>query len=116
MVSIVLVLSTHNPARPDVGLSKQKGWGSKKICIVIRKYPGNGYSAQVFNQECKTCGELGRMQINANSYVERVAFRLKKWAGVAVDTPPHTERLDRPPHRSDLCEGCKRGYCQEYED
>ncbi|KAK1749603.1 zinc-binding domain-containing protein [Echria macrotheca] len=94
----------------------QRGWGSKKICIVIRQFPGNGYNAQVFNQECKTCGELGKMQINVNAYVERVAFRLKKWAGVAVDAPPHTKRLDRPPHRSDLCEGCKRGYCQEYED
>ncbi|KAK0736331.1 hypothetical protein B0T21DRAFT_440621 [Apiosordaria backusii] len=68
-------------------------------------YPDNGYNAQLFNQECKICGELGRMQINVNVYVERVAFRLKKWAGVSVDTPPYTERLDRPPYRSDLYKG-----------
>ena len=92
--------------------SSQKGWGSKKICIVIRKYPSNGYSAQVFNQECVSCEEFGRLQINVNSYVERVAYRLKKWAGVAVDKPSHAGVLGRPPHKSELCEGCKRGYCQ----
>jgi len=95
-----------------ISLSSQRGWGSKKICIVIRKYPNNGYNAQVFNQECVSCGELGRMHINVDSYVERVAYRLKKWAGIAVERPAHAGSLDRPPHKSELCEGCKRGFCQ----
>ena len=94
------------------GGCSQRGWGSKKICTVIRKYPNNGYNAQVFSQECVSCGELGRMHINVNSYVERVAYRLKKWAGTAVDRPPHARDSGRPPHKSELCEGCKRGLCQ----
>ncbi|KAK0729443.1 zinc-binding domain-containing protein [Lasiosphaeris hirsuta] len=94
------------------GKCSQRGWESKKICTVIRKYPNNGYNAQVFNQACVSCGELGRMHINVDSYIERVAYRLKKWAGIAVDRPPRAGSLDRSPHKSGLCEGCKRKICQ----
>ena len=68
------------------------GWGSKKVAIRIRGYPGNGYNAVVFNQRCQSCNRLGNMELDKSSYVERVAYRLKKWAGVVVERPIYTPK------------------------
>lgn len=89
---------------------KTRGWSSKVVAIVIRGYPGNGYNALVFNQSCISCNELGNLKLHQQSYVDRVAYRLKKWAGVEVEQP-HYERKDRGPHESKFCEGCKKGVC-----
>lgn len=87
-------------------------WTSKKVAIVIRGYAENGYSAIVFNQRCKSCEQLGRFTLDQQSYIERIAYRLKKWAGVEVELP-YYEGTEGPPHVQELCEGCKRGYCQK---
>jgi hypothetical protein len=63
----------------------KKGWSSKKVAISIRGYPTNGYNAVVFNQRCKACELLGTLTLDIQSYVDRVAYRLKKWAGVATE-------------------------------
>ena len=86
------------------------GWGSKKIAIRIRGFEGSGYDAVVFKQRCRACEQLGAMRIDENSYVERVAYRLKKWAGIHQETPENRPPRG-PPHESDLCEGCKAGFC-----
>lgn len=90
----------------------RKGWDSKKVNIVISGYPNNGYKAVVFNQRCKACEKLGAMRMDDESYVERVAYRLKRWANIEVARPVYTERKG-PEHESELCEGCKRGYCMQ---
>jgi hypothetical protein len=95
----------RNPACP------KQGWGSKKIAILIRQYPDNGYNAVVFKQRCKSCQQLGALRLDENSYVERVVYRLKKWAGIYVERPDYDGKLG-PPHERALCEGCKRGHCQ----
>ena len=87
------------------------GWGSKKVAIVIRRYPRNGYNALVFNQRCRFCNALGHLTLDKNSYVERVAYRLKRWAGVPMEQENNNLKKG-PPHESKLCEGCRRGYCQ----
>jgi len=92
-----------------------RGWSSKKVSILIRGYPGNGYNAVVFNQHCKSCNGLGTLTLDENSYVERVAYRLKKWAGVRVEGQHYAGKVG-PPHKSELCEGCKQGYCHDSED
>jgi len=90
---------------------KQRGWGSKKVAIRILGYrPGNGYNAVVYNQRCKTCERLGSITIDKKSYIERVTYRLKRWAGVEVEKPVFV-RKQGPEHERDLCEGCKRGVC-----
>lgn len=61
------------------------GWGSKTVAVLIRGYRGNGYSAVVFNQRCKTCNALGKLTLHEDSYVERVAYRLRVWAGVDME-------------------------------
>jgi hypothetical protein len=86
-------------------------WTSGVIAIIIRGYPGNEYNAGVFNQRCKFCNGLGTLHANG-SYVERVAYRLKKWAGVSMVPPPYKNK-NGPPHKSELCEGCKAGCCLE---
>lgn len=86
-------------------------WGSKKIAIQIREFAGNTYDAVVYKQRCRTCGNLGTMRIDEESYVERVAYRLKKWAGVRMERPEYNEEGEGPPHKSSLCEGCKAGCC-----
>ncbi|KAK3385515.1 zinc-binding domain-containing protein [Podospora didyma] len=90
---------------------EQTGWGSRKVSIVIRRYPGGGYNAVIFSQRCKACRKLGFLTVDKTSYVERVAYRLKKWAGIPMPKPEHSEHRG-PEHESDLCEGCQRGYCK----
>jgi hypothetical protein len=86
------------------------GWASKMVTIVIRGFPGNGYNALVFSQRCKSCQELGTLQLNEASYVERVAYRIRKWAGISVESTYHGPR-EGPPHETSLCEGCRSGFC-----
>ena len=88
------------------------GWGSKTVAILIRGYPDNGYHAVVFNQRCRSCNKLGTLTLDKNSYVERVAYRLKKWGGVRMEVQHYTGQVG-PPHERELCEGCKRGHCQQ---
>ncbi|KAM7213104.1 Zinc-binding domain containing protein [Rhypophila decipiens] len=99
--------------------AKGASWSSGKVAIVIRRFNlpttgGLGYNATVYNQRCKSCNELGAMNIDKEVYVERVAYRLKVWAGVPVERRPFNGNKETPPHRKDLCEGCKRGVCTAY--
>lgn len=55
------------------------GWGSKRVAIQIRGYRKNGYNALVYNQRCQSCRTLGHFKINEDSYVQRVAYWLRKW-------------------------------------
>ncbi|KAF1361535.1 hypothetical protein EJ07DRAFT_111719, partial [Lizonia empirigonia] len=80
--------------------------------ILIRGYPTNGYNAVVFNQRCKSCNKLGTLKMNEESYVDRVAYRLKKWAGVQL-ARPYSGLKKGLPHKSELCESCKRGICEQ---
>jgi hypothetical protein len=87
-------------------------WSSGKITLLIRKYPDNGYNAVVFGQRCRSCQRLGRLRLDETSYIDRVSYRLKKWAGVQMELPTFTLRKTLP-HETELCEGCKRGICPE---
>lgn len=89
-------------------------WTSKKVAIMIRGYPGNQYNAVVFNQRCKSCEQLGTFSLDQTSYVDRVAYRLKKWAGIRMEHRS-TSPVDKgPAHERSLCEGCRLGVCPEY--
>lgn len=94
----------------DNAKCKKQAWASGVVSIVIRGYAGNGYSAVVFNQRCKSCEKLGTLAIDETTYVERVAFRIKRWAGVWIETPEYN-KASKGPHEQELCEGCKRGTC-----
>lgn len=98
----------------DNSACSKEAWTSGKVNIVIRRYPNNGYNAVVYNQRCKQCKRLGNLTLDKSSYVERVAYRLKKWAGVVMEQPPYREK-ETPPHRQELCEGCKNGYCELWD-
>ena len=87
-------------------------WGSKTVAILIQGYRNNGYNAIVFNQRCGSCNALGTFELDEKSYIERVAYRLKKWAGVRMERQPYSTKKGLP-HRRELCEGCRLGYCQE---
>jgi hypothetical protein len=88
------------------------GWGSKKVAILIRGYSKGKYNAVVFNQRCRSCNKLGNLKLDEESYVDRVAYRLKKWAGIKLDRS-YVASKKGPPHESSLCEGCKRGVCPQ---
>ena len=90
-------------------------WSSKVVAILIKGYARNGYTAIVFNQRCRLCDRLGDFKLDENSYVERVAYRLKEWAGVMVARPSF-ERRRGPPHEKEVCEGCKAGVCPHTVD
>ena len=89
---------------------KKRQWSSKVVAIGIQGYPRNGYNAIVYNQHCDSCKRLGSFKLNAESYVERIAYRLKVWADVPVEKPPYGGP-SRAPHESALCEGCKVDDC-----
>lgn len=97
------------------GHCAEQGWISKKVAIQIRSYPFNRYNARLFNQRCCTCGRLGAFTLDQQSYLDRLTYRLKKWAGAPVEQPPHSTKKTKP-HKSELCEGCKIGLCQETKD
>ena len=88
------------------------GWGSKKVAILIRGYPMNGYNAVVFNQRCRACNRLGTLVLDEKSYVDRVAYRLKKWAGIQIEQRYYAPK-EGLPHARNLCEGCRRGVCRQ---
>ena len=90
---------------------KTDGWSSKKIAVTIRMYPGAQYDATVYHQRCRACNSLSKPILDG-SYAERVAYRLKKWAGIEMDRPQYSGK-SKGPHRNDLCEGCKDGHCSE---
>ena len=87
------------------------GWSSKKIAITIRMYPRAQYNARVYSQRCQKCNSLSKPRLD-DSYAERVAFRIKKWCGIEMDTPNYSGQ-GKGPHLSDLCEGCKDGHCSQ---
>ena len=86
-------------------------WTSGHVAILIRGFHGDGYDAVVFNQRCQKCRSLGILTLDEGSYVERVAYRLKKWAGIELEVPIYSGNKVTKPHQSALCEGCKQGYC-----
>ncbi|KAG9243107.1 zinc-binding domain-containing protein [Calycina marina] len=88
-----------------------KGWGSKKIAMTVRMYPGNQYNARVYFQRCKDCNRPSKPTLDG-SYAERVAYRLKKWSGIEQEVPDFS-RESKAPHESLLCEGCRAGHCAE---
>jgi hypothetical protein len=94
------------------GTCQKQVWDSRKVPIEIRGYDDNGYSVVVYNQRCKSCDQLGTFELDTRSYIERVAYRLKKWAGVEMEAPPFNGN-EGPPHERAYCEGCKRGKCRE---
>ncbi|KAK2755634.1 hypothetical protein CKAH01_17303 [Colletotrichum kahawae] len=96
----------------DNSFCPKAAWISGHVAIVIRGYPNNGYNAVVYNQRCQACKQLGNLTLDEDSYIERVSYRLKKWAGISMELPAH-ERKDTPPHREDLCEGCKQHRCKK---
>ncbi|KAI0401464.1 zinc-binding domain-containing protein [Xylaria palmicola] len=84
-------------------------WSSKCIAITIRMYPGMRYNARVYHQHCLQCNFLSKPDLD-DSYADRVAYRLKKWNGIAVEPPDYIKKQS-PPHEEDHCEGCKAGHC-----
>ncbi|KAK6498364.1 hypothetical protein TWF481_010956 [Arthrobotrys musiformis] len=96
-----------------------KAWTSGKVATKIRGYDRRDgqleYSVQVFNQRCKTCESLGWMNLEIEAYVERVERRLRIWKGESLPRLPWNEK-HTPPHKSELCEGCKAGVCPESSD
>ena len=95
----------HNPA------CGSNGWSSRKIAITIRIHPGVQYNAKVYNQRCQKCNRLGKPRLD-DSYAERVAYRLKKWCGIEMNSPIYSGP-SKGPHQSNLCEGCKYGHCTQ---
>ena len=45
------------------------GWGSKKVAILIRRYPKNGYNTIVFNQRYKSYNQLGTLTLDKELYI-----------------------------------------------
>ncbi|KAK8007208.1 hypothetical protein PG989_001198 [Apiospora arundinis] len=75
----------------------RKVWSSKMVAIVIRKYTEQRYDAVVFNQRCKSCNSLGAFRLDEGSYIERVSYRLIKWAGLPQEQMPFEEKTGGPP-------------------
>ncbi|KAK4163086.1 zinc-binding domain-containing protein [Cladorrhinum sp. PSN259] len=111
------VYYTHVMGNFRCSSNKCKREGSKKVSIEIVRFKKNKYNASVFGQRCEKCNELGMLKLHEKSYVDRVVYRLKRWAGIKPKKPMRRRPLwDKPPHQRQLCEGCKIGRCKESED
>lgn len=91
---------------------KKKGWPTKKMAITIREYTRDRYNARVYFQRCMRCKTLGQPTLDKESYIERVAYRIKKWNGVEMEEPFHSGS-SKGPHESALCEGCINNHCSQ---
>ncbi|TEY84117.1 hypothetical protein BOTCAL_0021g00400 [Botryotinia calthae] len=131
--SVALLLAEHNlhfefhPIDDPIGCIKERdtnimgkfichnrkctshGWSSKMIAITIRMYAGAKYNGRVYHQRCKSCNMLSQPILD-NSYADRIAYWIKKWNGIEMETPPHSG-TSKGPHNEDLCEGWKEGHC-----
>lgn len=86
------------------------GWVSA-AAITIRMYAGQRYNARVYHQSCKQCDKLAKPRLD-ETYAERIANRLKLWSGMDIERPVFRKvPIDRPPHFSSRCEGCKINHC-----
>ena len=88
------------------------GQGSKKVAILIKEYPRNGYNAIVFNQHCKSCNQLSTLTLDKKLYINQVTYRLKKQAGILIKQQYYASK-EGLPHERDLCKGYKRGVYQQ---
>nr|WNT93878.1 putative zinc finger protein [Emericellopsis sp.] len=91
---------------------RQQDWPSKKIFTVIRMYAGQRYNARVYHQRCRSCNTLSRPDLDVESYVDRVVYRLRKWSGIHVPESHRQWKDTREPHKKELCEGCRAGRCE----
>jgi hypothetical protein len=87
-------------------------WSSGAVATNIRLYRKDRYNARIFHQRCQKCESLCRPEIDEETYVDRVVYRLKKWHDMEVEAPDFTKKDDDKPHLSHLCEGCKAGHCK----
>jgi hypothetical protein len=87
-------------------------WMSNKIAISIRLYDDEWYNAIVWHQRCKKCKIIGNLELDKQSYMDRVVYRLGKWFGLDAEAPPFSGNIGNGPHRQALCEGCKNGHCE----
>ncbi|CEJ81816.1 hypothetical protein VHEMI01926 [[Torrubiella] hemipterigena] len=88
---------------------KGSTWTSGVIPIIIRMYSNNRYNARVYYQQCRRCRRACVPTLD-QTYAERVAYRIKKWRGIFVEAKRYFTK-GTPPHRDDLCYGCKAGTC-----
>ncbi|KAG0267225.1 hypothetical protein DFQ27_009006 [Actinomortierella ambigua] len=93
----------------------KKKWSSGKVAISIRMYGGDQYNARIHHQRCRRCDSLSRPALEADTYGERVSYRLNKWSGFKVVNPGQGSKTT-PPHDCDNCEGCKIGRCRHDPD
>jgi hypothetical protein len=61
-----------------------------------------------------SCNGLGTFVLDEHSYVKRVAYRLKKWAGVVMELLYYGLRTGSL-YKQEFCRGCKRGKCREID-
>lgn len=59
----------------------------------------------------------GIPKLDERSYVERIAYRMKKWNNVEIEEQKWEEHDMKRKHEVSLCEGCKTGHCSavDYE-
>jgi hypothetical protein len=93
---------------------RSSGWDSIKIAITIRRYQNKKYNAKVWHQCCMKCDYVGELTLDVDSYVDCVAYRLKKWSGLNPDKPPHSITA-KGPRQKKFCEGCKAGHRHEVD-
>lgn len=95
--------------QPDCGHS----WRSNMICLTIWALPQVDYYTIIEGQRCERCQKVGSLMMDEDVYAERVAYYLKKWAGVEVGPEPFAVGVPRS-HRKDLCVGCRNGHCRNH--
>ncbi|KAF9315219.1 hypothetical protein BG003_003366 [Podila horticola] len=94
----------------------KRGWSSGKITISIRLYDHDQYNARVYHQHCRGCHALIRPTLDADTYGERVSYRLNRWSGFKIDRPEYGKKKT-PPHDCENCEGCSIGRCpHDFDD
>ncbi|KAK4221101.1 zinc-binding domain-containing protein [Podospora fimiseda] len=108
------VYTCHGKLTCTSGKCQGQKWTSMKVAITIRQLesPVYSYNATVFNQKCKSCQSLGELELNEDSYIERVIHRLRVWAGIPIERPNYGKKIG-PDHKRSLYKGYRLGRYQE---
>ncbi|KFH63720.1 hypothetical protein MVEG_10413 [Podila verticillata NRRL 6337] len=92
-----------------------RSWFSGKIAISIRLYDRDQYNVRVHHQRCRGCDALSRPKLDAETYGERVSYRLNLWSGFKIRLPRYKKKKTLP-HDCEKCEGCDIGRCPHDKD
>ena len=86
-----------------------KNWRSGKICVVVRVQQPDKFHPIVCTQMCRKCKRNGVLDLDGDTYIERVSYRAMRLLGRVVAQPSEGYEKKTAPHDKEKCAACRAG-------